>query len=191
MFFLLLSTLISVSGLASEPELRRLNFQIGKYKDYLIKFVEGGAPSGCLNELLITRKDQELFTKVGVNSIRSGADLKLIEDLNNIFSPILIVADYSGGAHCCYSTTILKLDQNFKRLAEFEGGHSEVKVKKLQGADSFRIELNDWNYAYKWTSFADSYAPKVVLYLVQDNVYVAYKEMKEKPLSSQKIKYII
>ncbi len=188
-FFLLFSALVSVSNVAAESN--RLNTQTSKYKDYIIKFMQGEAPSGALDKLLITREGKKLFTIEGVQNIRDGADLKEIEDLNNITSPLLIVDDYSGGAHCCYGTTILNLHPDFKILAKFRGGHSEVKIEKLSKPDSFRVKLDDWSYSYKWTSFAGSHAPEVILHLVVDKVSVAPKEMKKKPLSSQELNHII
>ncbi len=188
-FFLLFSPLVSAADL--DPESKMPSTQTGMYKDYIIKFAQGESPNVVLNKLSITRQGKDLFTMEGVQNIRSGTDLKEIGDLNIINSPLLIVDDYSGGAHCCYSTTILKLHPDFKILATFEGKDSEVEIEKLSSPDSFRVRLKDWSYAYKWTSFAGSHAPEIVLHLVGDTVSVAHKEMVKKPLNSQELNHII
>lgn len=186
--FLLFSALVSISSLAAES--KTVNTQTGKYKDYIIQLIEGEAPSGALNKLLITRKDQQLFIVEGVQSIRSGADLKKIENLNNITSPLLIVKDYSGGAHCCYTVTIIRLGPDFKILAQFEGSHSPIKIEKLPKPLSFRVKLSEW-YAYRWACFASSPAGDVILHFNKDKYFVAIDEMRKKPLTNQELEKII
>ena len=74
--------------------------------------------------------------------------------------PDLIVTDYAGGAHCCWTVHVIGLgaklteDRIAIRDSELEFDHSVTPP---------RLRLRDYAFAYWKASFADSPAPLVVL----------------------------
>ena len=89
--------------------------------------------------------------------------MREVENIATIDSELLVVNHYTGGANCCYFTTILDLSDQFKLIAKIEGKHSPVELKGIFDSQDFEIKLRDWVYAYHWTSFSASYAPIVIL----------------------------
>lgn len=143
------------------------------------------------SKLSIINNGKELFSEEGFINLSNGNTLETIIDLNDINYPILIVDSYSGGAHCCYKLSFLNLGDNFSILGEFNGAHSAVTLQKLDNNLGFKITLRDWNYAYRWTSFASSYAPEVILHYVKNKQSVAIEEMHKKELTNQELQNLI
>jgi len=54
-----------------------------------------------------------------------------------------------------------------------EAEHGDVEFVDLDGDSIPEIKLQDWSYAYVFGSFADSYAPDVVLRFKDDRYVIA------------------
>lgn len=175
---------------SSLPTAETKKIQTTKYNNYYIK-LEPLENSLVYSKLSIINNSKELFSEEGVINLSKGDNLETINDLNDINYPILIVDSYSGGAHCCYTVSFLNLENNFSILGEFNGVHSAVTIQKLENNLGFKITLRDWNYAYRWTSFASSHAPEVVLYYVKNKQSVAIEEMRKRGLTNQELQNLI
>jgi hypothetical protein len=77
--------------------------------------------------------------------------------------PDAVVYGWSGGAHCCFTSWILSLGDEFRILAEVHGGHSEAIVEDMDEDDALEVVVRDWSFAYFPYSFGGSPAPIVVL----------------------------
>ena len=99
------------------------------------------------------------------------------DDISSINPPLFVVNSYSGGAHCCYTTTIIKLGTEFQLIAKLDGGYSPVVIKPDRNSKQFKIEVEDWSYANRCTSFAKSYAPKVILHYEKGQYIADLKAM--------------
>jgi hypothetical protein len=74
--------------------------------------------------------------------------------------PDLIVTDFSGRAHCCFTVHIIRLDGAVRDEA------IPIRDSELQLDRSVtppRLRFHDWAFAYWKTDFADSPAPLVIL----------------------------
>jgi hypothetical protein len=102
----------------------------------------------------------------------------------------MVIEDYSGGAHCCYSATVLELGKKFRTIANLEGGVLPVEFKEIDNKPGSEVIIYD-NYAYRWTSFANSAFGKIVLRFQDGSYVVAPDLIRSPPLSQSKIKAII
>jgi hypothetical protein len=150
-----------------------------KYNDYNLILEHNPEMGASASKLLIIKGDNKLFEVEGNIELYNGYKLEEINNnISSINSPLFVVNSYSGGAHCCHTTTILELGRQFQLLAKLDGGYSPVIIKTNTNINQFAIEVEDWSYAYRWTSFAKSYAPKVILRYEQGRYVPNFKAMK-------------
>ena len=96
------------------------------------------------------------------------------DDLNRDSGPNLLLEAYSGGAHCCFTYTLLALDQaRVTVLMELFTSHAGAVVVDLAGDGRRQLRTADMRYAYEFCSFAESPAPTVVFALEPEAVVVA------------------
>lgn len=106
--------------------------------------------------------------------------LGLDVDVTGDGRPDFVLQSYSGGAHCCFYTSIFERHPALYLVAEFDGAHAPVELVDLDGDPAREVRLYDWTFAYWKTSFAESPAPEVVLDW-QDGSYVGAAALMRKP----------
>lgn len=76
----------------------------------------------------------------------------------------LVVMDWSGGAHCCYTLYIIALEEQPFIIQKMDLEHTgEPIFRDLTGDGIPEIVTEDWTFAYWKVSFAQSPAPEVIL----------------------------
>lgn len=84
-------------------------------------------------------------------------------DVLGLGAPALVVSGFSGGAHCCFDLTVLVLGPAFAAMPTIAlRDGDEVRVTRADGHPA-TITVQDFSFAYWRSSFADSFAPRVVL----------------------------
>ena len=102
------------------------------------------------------------------------------DDLTGDGGPNLLLEGYSGGAHCCFTYTLLALDEaGVMVLMELFTSHAGASVVDLAGDGRRQLVTADMRYAYQFCSFAESPAPAVVFGLEPDAVVVANLDFAE------------
>jgi hypothetical protein len=105
---------------------------------------------------LLTLGEPNLMTATSVDNI-SGTDI------TGDTRPELVVSTWSGGAHCCYSTTIYSIAAQMRPVLAIETGNcgpGELVDLDKDGRLEFVTCDDRWGYAY--CSFAESPFPSVV-----------------------------
>jgi hypothetical protein len=138
------------------------------FKDYLNK--EGG--TACVQVIrdgkVIFRRtnDNDGWFQVGqpasksdhVPAIRDGTDV------TGRGHPDMVVAAYSGGAHCCVSHYIFELEPQFKLLAHLDAEDTwPAYFDDLDHDGHYYYIAEDWTFAYWLGSFAGSPNHRVIL----------------------------
>lgn len=78
--------------------------------------------------------------------------------------PNMIVSSYSGGAHCCLSTYIFRLEPTFKLIATLDAQDSwPAYFADLDHNHHYFWFARDWTFAYWPSSFAGSPSAPVIL----------------------------
>lgn len=93
----------------------------------------------------------------------------------------VVVALYTGGAHCCYRYIVLSVHGPLRELGIVDAQNSEALVSDIDDDGLPDWSLNDWTFQYWKASFADSPAPRVVLNYQGDGFYPAPALMAAEP----------
>ncbi len=78
--------------------------------------------------------------------------------------PMLVVSEWTGGAHCCYRFHLFEVGTQFRFLQTMDAGHGDQsRFENLDQDPALEFQMNDWTFAHWRTSFAQSPAPRVIL----------------------------
>ncbi|MCD0165680.1 hypothetical protein, partial [Deinococcus sp. 12RED42] len=94
-------------------------------------------------------------------------------DLTGDGVPEVLLAGFSGGAHCCFTHTLYSLTSPPRRLLTAFSAHSStLEARQLDGRGPLELVGADWRFAYGYgMSFAES-APLPVVYSFLNGQYV-------------------
>lgn len=99
----------------------------------------------------------------GIPKIENGADITGRGRAN------MIVTNFTGGAHCCFSHFIFEVEPTLWLLAKIDDGDGEgAHFADLDGNHHYYYVGNDWTFSYWNASFASSPSPSVILRFVED-----------------------
>jgi hypothetical protein len=83
-------------------------------------------------------------------------------DMTGDSIPELVVTLWSGGAHCCYSTTVYSVGDEMKTILAHAGGNCQGSFEDYDGDGSLEFATCDDRWAYVHCDFASSPMPPVV-----------------------------
>jgi hypothetical protein len=84
-------------------------------------------------------------------------------DINGDARPEIVVSTWSGGAHCCYSTSIYSIGDDVRPVLTIETGNcGPGEIRDLDGDQQMEVVTCDDRWGYTYCSFADSPFPQVV-----------------------------
>ncbi len=93
-----------------------------------------------------------------------GAAGTVAQDVTGNGVPDVVMEEYSGGAHCCTTYTIVELFEGGPVvLPVLEAGHSSGRFVQADEDAALEFRMHDWAYAYYFACFAASPAPVVTL----------------------------
>ena len=83
-------------------------------------------------------------------------------DLTGDGRPELVFSDFSGDAHCCFTTWIFSLGDSLIPLGRWEGEHSPVRLEDMDGDGLPELRLVDFVFAYWNAPYSASPRPELV-----------------------------
>jgi len=95
----------------------------------------------------------------------------------------VVIYEWSGGAHCCYTMFLFQIDGVVKQIAEIDGEDSVPNFADMDGDSVPELLLHDMSYSYWPGSFADSPCPRVILRWSK-NSYIVAPELMISPAPS-------
>jgi len=84
-------------------------------------------------------------------------------DVTGEGNPDLIVTSYSGGAHCCFSSTVYDLGPGLTVIPVVGGGNCSGTFEDLDGDGSYEFLTCDDAFAYRYCCYAGSPLVRVIL----------------------------
>ncbi len=117
-------------------------------------------------------------------------DAKLVA-ITSAAAKDLVIETFTGGAHCCFSIEIATLGDSVRVSAPLDTRDAGAALFKLPNTGLLGLRSADMAYAYRWTSFADSPAPELLLRYDPDKGFTLADDLMKKPApSAEKLKQI-
>ncbi|MFA6174196.1 MAG: hypothetical protein WC701_11015 [Kiritimatiellales bacterium] len=102
-------------------------------------------------------------------------------DITGDGQPNLVIAEYTGGAHCCLLFHIFEIGNTFRHIQTLDLEDSDSDFKNLDNDPALELPTEDWTFEYWHTCFADSPAPEVILKYSAGQYRMAPNLMKKLP----------
>ncbi|HZW38168.1 MAG TPA: hypothetical protein VFF33_02620 [Ignavibacteriaceae bacterium] len=162
LLFVILLNLFFIKVVAQEVEKSEYYASL-KYKGYLFEADRKGYFAEGI--LKIT------FPNGKSRTYNLGTIETLVEaDLNNDGKTEVLVGDYSGGAHCCYSYRVYSIiNKKLKVSNVVNTGHCPVELKDVNSDSTIELISCNSNYAYVYASFISSILPARI-YIYNNNI---------------------
>ena len=107
------------------------------------------------------------------------------KDITGRGIPNLVVASYSGGAHCCIGYSVFEIGEVFREMDFIVGMHDfSSHFEKRKGEKGLLFISSDFPFAYWKTSFAQSPAQGVILRFCKGKYRLA-DDLMRKPAPSR------
>ncbi len=125
-------------------------------------------PDTDRGRLKIIRRGKVVYSQVGshfyINTAAKCGDLpKAGASITGKRRRELVVVNWTGGAHCCYTLSIIALEDQPFLIQEIELEHSWPDFKDLNKDGILELLISDWTFAYWKIPFAQSPAPQITL----------------------------
>ena len=166
-----------------------------KFQNYTVRIYrdeDDNSKNVGVGSLVILKSGKQVYSRSG-NKFDFG-DLFDAEDTNNLprigksittdHQPNLVISEWSGGAHCCFTYLIFQIGDQFKFLGSVEGVNSGVDFKDVNRNGDLRLVVYDWTFEYWHAGFPDSPPGKVILRYLKGK-YKPDLELMKKPVPSQ------
>jgi len=151
--------------------------KLGGFTVAIERTVTGDAMMG--EDLLTIRKGGRLYhAETGAHIQFSTpkeplADLPVLVAVTGKAARDIVVQSYSGGAHCCFTVTVMTLGETFAVTAALDTQSAGAKLFKLPGGGGYGLQTAEGLFDYWRTSYAE--APQPPLYLRYDAASYGYK----------------
>lgn len=173
----------------AEPELRH-----GAYTVEIERGDSGGAQVAVIRQggAAVWRGDGFRFSlgeAPGTDESERASLPPAVRDLTGDGVPELVLADWSGGAHCCFTYYVFTLGPRFAVLDTIPLEHSDdARFQDVDGDGALELRTRDWTFAYWNTSFMGSPAPEVVLVPGEYGFRMAERYARRPPLSADSVR---
>ena len=155
------------------------NYEIKIYRDWDI---------GTFGTVQIFKEGQIVFEEqqhkfsLGASDgdMRLDHSPEIGQDITGDGEPNLVISEWSGGMHCCFSVYIFSIGKEFRLIDIINGEHGFIGFDDLDGDGVLEFISFDWTFAYWHECFAGSPAPKVILAYRDGRYQLAY-DLMQKP----------
>jgi hypothetical protein len=120
-------------------------------------------PSGTCECIIIVHQGTRQVLTIGSGEyMAASVDDAGGRDITADGSPELVITLWSGGAHCCYDTTVYSVGDEVLPILSHSGGNCSGRFEDYDGDGSLEFETCDDQWAYAYCAFASSPMPPVV-----------------------------
>ena len=167
-----------------------------KFRDYLVKVFRDDDTGG--GRITVFRKGKVVFRLQGeppgkfrigdINGDKArNAAIPAGRDITGRGIPNLVISEWTGGAHCCFSYYVFEMGDTFRQIAKLDVSHADLShFEDLDNNGTLKFVTSDFTFAYWKTSFADSPAPDVIL-TFRDRLYRLDARRMHKPPPAEQV----
>jgi hypothetical protein len=153
------------------------------YGAYVVRTYQGdtGSYEILRNGVRVYAAQGHFFRIGGLHQDEETSSLLPIgADITGDGQPNLVVAEWTGGAHCCFLFHLFAIGSEFRLIQTIDAGHSDsIDFENLDDDPALEFQMEDWTFAYWQTSFADSPAPVVIMKYQGQRYRMALDLMRE------------
>jgi len=121
------------------------------------------SPSGMCDCITVVYLGSRKILTIDPGGIMSTEiDPRSGQDINGDKLPEIIVSQYTGGAHCCSSTTVYSVSAEPKMILQVDSGNCPGDFEDLDHDGKLEFVVCDDAWAYEKCPFATSPMPRVV-----------------------------
>lgn len=121
------------------------------------------SPSGICDCITIVYLGSRRVLTIDPGTVMSSEiDPRSGRDINGDKVPEIIVSQYTGGAHCCSSTTVYSVSEEPKMILHVDSGNCAGDFDDLDHDGKLEFVVCDDAWAYERCPFANSPMPRVV-----------------------------
>jgi hypothetical protein len=178
---------------ADDPPLRSWTFD-----DDVVSIEKIAGGDGLGQDLLTIRRSgilihAEIAPHIDfITSDQGAADTPKLVPITSAAARDLVIETFSGGAHCCFSIEVATLGDPFHISEPLDVRDAGAATFALPGNSLLGLRSADEAYAYRWTSFAASPAPELLLrYDTGKGFSLAADLMKKPPPSAEKLQQMM
>ena len=135
-------------------------FQVQRWVDAANPEVSPSGNCDCVT--VVYSGNRKVLTIDPGSGITTTIDPRSGQDINGDNIPELIVSQYTGGAHCCSSTTIHSLSTELKTILDVQTGNCPGEFEDVDHDGKLEFVTCDDAWAYEKCAFAFSPMPVAV-----------------------------
>ena len=119
-----------------------------------------------------------------ITSTKGQADTPKLVPITSAAAGDLVIESFSGGAHCCFSIRVATLRDDIVISQSVDLRDAGAALFRLPGSGRYGFRSADEAYAYRWTSFAASPAPELLLRYDISSGFTLAADLMKKPSPS-------
>jgi hypothetical protein len=163
--------------------------ETSSFGDYVFRAYRFPNSAGCYE---ILRDGRRLWSQNGIKftigDFEEKKRLPMGTDITGAGEPDLVVAEWTGGAHCCFLYHLFQIGKTFRKIDTIDAGHSDLDAfVNLDGDPALEFKATDWTFAYWRTAFVYSPTVEVILKFLGGKYRFASDLMKSKPPSPNEL----
>lgn len=170
-----------------------------KFADLVIRVYRGDDFDDCIQVL---RDNRVVFSRHAVGKLVIGNDINkgsghevrhppkipIGTDITGLGKPNLLLSEWSGGAHCCFTFHVLELGDHPREIATVEAEDSDYAHFEDMNRDGvYEFVGWDFTFAYWHAGFLQSPAPRIVLRFNGARYELAPDLMRQTPPSAEQL----
>jgi hypothetical protein len=145
-----------------------------KFMNYEVRTYRAGEDGDPSQAFEILRDGRKIYSKVDDDGLRynvgcvndddkGNLEIRPGKDITGAGKPNLVISDWTGGAHCCFTYYVFELNDDAKEIGRINADNGDGCRFQDEPDGKVDFVINDWTFAYWNASFAESPAPRIIL----------------------------
>jgi hypothetical protein len=166
-----------------------------KFESYEVRTYRAGKEAETLQAFEILKGGRRIFSRVDDHGLRynigcvndddtGNLEIRPGKDITGAGKPNLVMSDWTGGAHCCFTYYIFELNDHVREVGRINAEDGDICRFQEERDGKVDFLIYDWAFAYWKTSFFASPAPQIIM-RYQPGGYKVATDLMVKPAPSR------